>query len=160
MSACVNQVLASYNDGMTPDEIAEDQDLEVTAIKAILMQSSSKYRKDCQIEAKLNPDDPELNFNKEQLGRANQVIYDVMLSARLPDGTPDYRMQFKAAEYIRDDVKGRKTPVRNITNGPTFNLLQFNQQLEQARLGAGSAKRSLEQSREGQIVDVQTVTNE
>jgi hypothetical protein len=160
MSACINQVLASYNDGMTPDEIAEDQDLEVTAIKAILMQSSSSYRKDCRMEERLNPDKPELNFNEEQLGRANQVIYDVMLSAELPDGTPDYRTQLKAAQYVRDDVKGRLTPVKNINNGPTFNLLQFNQQLEQARLGAGSAKRLVEQSKNGSTIDVEQVERE
>lgn len=157
MSACVNQVLASYNDGMSPDEIAEDQDLEVTAIKAILMQSSSKYRADCKMETRLNPEKPELNFDEEQLRRANQVIYDVMLSAQLPDHTPDYRTQLKAAQYIRDDVKGRLTPVKNINNGPTFNLLQFNQQLEQARLGATGARRSIQESASAQIVDVQTV---
>lgn len=157
MSACINQVLASYDDGMTPDEIAEDQDLEVMAIKAILMQSSSKYRTDCKVESRLDPDRADLNFNEDQLRRMNQVIYDVALKAELPDGTPDYRTQLKAAQYIRDDVKGRLTPVKNINNGPIFNLLQFNQQLEQARLGATGARRSIEQSGSSQIVDVQTV---
>lgn len=156
MSACIKQVLVSYDDGMTPDEIAEDQDLDVTAIKAILMQSSSKYRQNCKIEQKLDPEKADLNFNEDQLRRMNQVIYDVALSAQLPDGTPDYRTQLKAAQYIRDDVKGRLTPVRNINNnGPTFNLLQFNQQLEQARLGATGARRAIEQSSERQIVDVE-----
>ncbi len=139
---------------MSPEEIAEDQDLDVTAIKAILMQSSAKYRQDCKMEQRLNPDKPELNFNEEQLSRANQVIYDVMLSARLPDGTPDFRTQLKAAQYVRDDVKGRLTPIKNINNGPTFNLLQFNQQLEQARLGATGARRSIEQSASDRPIDV------
>lgn len=126
---------------MSPEAIAEDQDLDIVAIKAILMQSSSTYRQECKAEAKLDPEKAELNFDEEQLRRANQVIYDVMLSATLPDRTPDYRTQLKAAQYIRDDVKGRLTPMRNINNGPTFNLLQFNEQLDKAKLGATAARR-------------------
>lgn len=153
----MNQVLASYNDGMSPDEIAEDQDLDVTAVKAVLMQSSASYRKDCRQEEKLNPERADLNFNEDQLKRMNQVIYDVALKAELPDGTPDYRTMLKAATYIRDDVKGRLNPVKNINNGPTFNLLTFNQQLEQARLGATGARRSIEQSGKDTVVDVEQV---
>lgn len=160
MNTCVHQVLALYNEGKTPDYIAEEQEVDVTAVKAVLMQSSSKYRSDCKLEQKLNPDRADLNFNEEQLHRANQAIYDVMLRAELPDGTPDYRTQLKAAQYIRDDVKGRLTPVRNINNGPTFNLLQFNEQLDKARLGATGARRSIEQSKETQVVDVQTVSTD
>lgn len=155
MSACIKQVLASYDDGMTPEDIADDQDLDVVAVKAVLMQSSPTYRAACKVEAKIDPEKAELNFDEEQLRRANQVIYDVMLSAQLPDHTPDYRTQLKAAQYIRDDVKGRLTPVKNINNGPTFNLLQFNEQLDKARLGAGAARRLLDSKESSNIVDVE-----
>lgn len=157
MSACIKQVLASYDDGMTPDEIAEQEDLEVTAIKAILMQSSTRYRQDCKLEQKLDPERADLNFNEDQLKRVNAVIYDVALSARLPDGTPDFRTQLRAAQYIRDDVKGRLTPVRNINQVNTFNLLEFNGKLEQARLGATAARRSIASQTSASVVDIETM---
>lgn len=155
MSACVNQVVASYNDGMTPEDIAEQEDLDIVAVKAVLMQSSSTYRQACKAETKLDPDKAELNFDEVQLRRANQVIFDIMLSAQLPDRSPDYRTQLKAAQYIRDDVKGRLSPVKNINNGPTFNLLTFNEQLDKARLGATAARRLVESNESSNTITVE-----
>jgi len=140
VSAALEQIKTAYEvSGMTPEQIAEDQDLDVAAIKAGLMQSSSKYRKACGMEEE-NADG--LNFTDDELRRVNQVILETALTAELSDGSIDYKTRLAAATYIRDDKKGRKEPVRHIA-GNTFNLLSFNEQLQKARQLADSMKRQL-----------------
>lgn len=107
---------------MSVEEIAEDQELEVTAVKACLMQSSNKYRALCRKEDA----EAALNFTDEQLADANKVIHDLMM------GAEDEGIRLKAAMYVRDDKKGRKDVVKGI-NGMQFNILQFNESIKQVR---------------------------
>lgn len=140
MSAALEQIKTAYEvSGMTPEQIAEDQDLDIAAVKAGLMQSSAKYRKACGQEEE---DLDGLNFTNDELRRVNQVIYETALSAELADGSVDFKTRLAAATYIRDDKKGRKEPVRHIA-GNTFNLLSFNEQLQKARQFSDSMKRQL-----------------
>ena len=140
MSAALEQIKTAYElSGMTPDEIAEDQDLDIAAVKAGLMQCSSKYRKACGME---DENEDGLNFSNDELRRVNQVILETALTAELPDGSIDYKTRLSAATYIRDDKKGRKEPVRHIA-GNTFNLLSFNEQLQKARQLSDVMKRQL-----------------
>jgi len=109
---------------MTPSQIADDQSLDVTAVKAKLMQISSKYRKDCGQE---DSEDSELNFGDEDLKSVNKVILDLAHNAE------DEHLRFKAATYIRDDKKGRKEIVKAIRDTGQFNILNINQMLVTAR---------------------------
>lgn len=140
MSAALEQIKTAYEvNEMTPEQIAEDQDLDIAAVKAGLMQTSSKYRKACGMEEE---DTDGLNFTNDELRRVNQVIYETALTAETPDGSPDFKTRLAAATYIRDDKKGRKEPVRHIA-GNTFNLLSFNEQLQKARQLGNSLKQQL-----------------
>lgn len=129
MQSSLQQLKVAYEvNNMTVEEIAEDfKDFDVAAIKAGLMQCSSKYRRDCKCD-----DADVLNFTDEQLDSVNKVIFETALSAEYPDGSVDYKTRLHAATYIRDDKKGRKEVRQVIANG-TFNFLTFNEQIQAAR---------------------------
>lgn len=119
--------------GMTPEQIAEDRRMDVVAVKAALMQSSSVYRKECN----LSPiNDDSLNFSDQQLSDVNDVIYNTAMHA------DDPHLAFKAATYIRDDKRGRKDVVRALRDSG-FNILVFNQSLQNARELADRAKQRI-----------------
>jgi len=140
MSAAIEQIKTAYEiNGMTPAEIAEDQALDVAAVKAALIQSSAQYRKASGIDLEAIDG---LNFTDEELKRVNQVIFETAISAETADGSIDYKTRLAAATYIRDDKKGRKEAARHIA-GNTFNILSFNEQLQQARALVGGMKRKL-----------------
>lgn len=143
MNSCVDtQIKAAYEvSGLTPEQIAENEGFSEVAVKAKLMQVSSVYRKACGHEP---TDESDLNFSDAQLKDANEIIYNNMLYAKLPDGSPDYRTKQKAAEYIRDDKKGRKEIIRAVQNN-TFNLLEVvNGALSKARLQASAMRKQVE----------------
>lgn len=121
--------IAYEQEGMSPSEIAEDRSLDETAVKAALMNCSSKYRKNCGHESEI---DDGLNFTDSQLRSVNQVIFETALEAQDAAGNPDYRVRLAAAQYIRDDKKGRKEVIKQM-GGNTFNILSFNEQIQQAR---------------------------
>src|ERR1017187_6884323 len=108
---------------MSPEEISQDRALDLTAVKAGLMQCSAKYRKAC---GKEDEEIDELNFNNEDLRRVNEVILDLAL------GADDEHLRAKMACYVRDDKKGRKEVVRGIQNGG-FNILFINEQMRKVR---------------------------
>jgi hypothetical protein len=139
VSALLQQIKTAYEvNHMTPQEIAESFDgFDIASVKAALMASSGKFRKDC-----LGEDEKEaaLNFSDDQLAAINQVIFETALAAEHSDGSVDYKTRLAAATYLRDDKKGRKDVMKNAV-GNTFNLLQFNQQIQQIRSVADEAKK-------------------
>ena len=132
MSSEVEQIKIAYETlDMSPEQIAEDRELDIVAVKAALMQGSSKYRKACGQEEEGKD---ELNFSDEQLLDANKVIHELMM------GSEDENIRLKAAMYLRDDKKGRKEVVKQV-GGQQFNILLFNQAMKQVRGGAEELKR-------------------
>ena len=130
MSSSLTQIKVSYEvNEMTVEEIAQDQDMEIIAVKAALMNSSPKYRKDCGVES-LEENDH--NFSNNELDCINKIIVETALCAETPDGSIDWRTRLDAAKYIRDDKKGRKEVVKQLANN-TFNLFQFNEQMAKIR---------------------------
>ena len=131
MTAEMTAIKNSYEvESMTPEEIALDRGLEETAVKACLMQVSSKYRKACNKEEE-NTDN--LNFSNEQLAQVNDVIFELAICAEDP------HLRGRMATYIRDDKKGRREVVKQ-QGGNNFNVLMINQQLQKVRELASSAK--------------------
>lgn len=114
---------AYESEGMSPDQIADCQGLDVIAVKASLMQYSSMYRKACGAS---ESEDDGLNFNEDDLRRMNDVIRDIALSAE------DDNLRFKAATYIRNDKKGRLEPQKQLA-GQNFNILMINEKLKGVR---------------------------
>ena len=141
------QIVVSFEElKMTPEEIAEDQGLDIVAVKAVLMQNSPSFQK----QKKKDPKN--LGFTESQHEDFLRIIHETALSAELPDGSPDYRTRLKAATYGRDDIKGRREP--SIHNAPQFNIFQFNEQMAENRRLAENARRALVES----TVDVEAVT--
>ncbi len=124
MQSAVIQISKAYDSGMSPEQIAEDQQLDVVVVKSALMSHSSKYRKACGQE---DEDEDKLNFTKDQLRTVNDMIYSLAI------GSDDEHVRTKNCQYIRDDFKGRKEPVKQLANNNTFNILQWNEQIAAAR---------------------------
>jgi len=124
MSSAQQQIKILYEqEGMSPEEIAADQEMELAAVKACLMSCSSAYRKACGGE---EPEEDKLNFTNDQLEAVNRVIYEIAI------GAEDDSVRLKAATYLRDDKKGRKEVVKGIQN-TQFNVLMFNEQMQKIR---------------------------
>ena len=143
MTAKLSTIKTAFeNERMTPEEIAESQDLELVAVKAALMQCSAKYRRECGQE----PEEVDrLNFSNDDLARVNEVILELALSAEDP------HLRFKAATYIRDDKKGRKEIAKQV-GGMQTNIFMLNEQLAKMRqVKEGIVNRALGN---GRTVDV------
>ena len=133
MTNTLTQIKVSYEqEKMTPAQIAQDQDLDETAVKAALSQCSSKYRKDCGLAEKLE-EESGLDFDNNQLRAVNEMMFQLALTADHPDGTPDNRVRADLCKYIRDDKKGRKELRNTLRDTHTFNIFAINQQIQQAR---------------------------
>lgn len=124
-------IKSAYEDnGMLPEDISIDRDLNVGAVKACLMNVSAKYRKDCGHEP---TNEDKLNFSDDDLMDMNRVIKDIAL------GSDDDNLRFKAATYIRDDKKGRKEVVKN-THNTGINVILINERMAQVRQMADNIK--------------------
>jgi len=131
MTAELQAIKTAFEDeGMSPEEIASDRELDLAAVKTALMQSSARYRK---LEGKEDEQTDILNYSKEEQKRVQDVILDLAL------GADDPHLRFKAAAYVRDDAKGRKDVVKGI-GGMNVNILNINKLMQQVRGAADSVK--------------------
>lgn len=118
------QIKDSYEvHSMSPEEIASDRELNVVAVKAMLMQVSSKYRKDCSHE---DESVALLNYTEEECQRALTRILEIGLSS------DNEMVALRACESVVAEKRGRKDVVRNMAN-QTFNIFDFNRGLQGAR---------------------------
>lgn len=135
------QLKTAYEvEGMTPSEIADDMGYAVEAVKAKLMQVSSKYRKACGNEGEK---EDKLNFSDEQLAVVNEELFLLATQAQ------SEKVRADVLKYIRDDKKGRKDVVKGVGN-VSFNLLQFNEAIVSSRANAQAAKAKI-----GNIVELE-----
>jgi len=129
---------------MTPEQIAADRELDVTAVKAALMQVSSVYRRACNA-APL--EDETLNFSDDQHRRAVETIAELAIAAE------DEHLRAKMATYIRDDKKGRKEVIKAV-QGQQFNILMFNEQIAKVRDAAEKAKERIMGNGQQKMIEV------
>lgn len=120
------QIITAYEvEGMSPDDIATSLEFEVSAVKATLMQFSSKYREDSKTE-------PNLDFTiDEQLEARNAMV-------RLMRSSEDDYLVARLACKIRDDGKGRLDIGSNM-RGLNINVVLINERIKLAQ----EAKRKL-----------------
>lgn len=124
MSAALTQLKIAYEqEHMTLEEIAEDLSMDIIAVKAGLMQTSNKYRKDigCETEA-----DKNLDFTDEQMEVINEHLFYLATNAE------SEKVQASVSQYIRDDKKGRKD-IKKLFAENTFNIVNFNDAIKAAR---------------------------
>jgi len=133
---------------MSPEEISEDRNLDIISVKASLMATSKKYRKDCGAD-----EEDSLDFTDNDLRDVNKIIPEIAKYATLSDGTPDYRTRLSAATYIRDDKKGRKEVVKAI-GGNNFNILNFNESLRSLRETKEKVLQSLTGGNTNQVTQI------
>lgn len=133
MSLLANeQLIAAYeNLGMAPEDIAQafgesGQPLEVSAVKAVLMQGSWKYRAASKQQKKLD-------FTDDELQEANEAIL------RLLRNSDDEHLVGRLARYIRDDKKGRLDVGPNLA-GLQMNAIVFNQYIQDAQKAIEASK--------------------
>lgn len=137
---------AYEQEGLSPEQIASLQEIDLVAVKAALCQCSAAYRKDCGMEVAGKVEDG-LNFSDDELRRVNEVIMDLALSAEDP------HLRFKAATYVRDDKKGRKEVMKNLNNGG-FNIITINERIEKIRNISEGIKNKALGNGSGGTVDV------
>lgn len=126
--------VAYEEQGMSPETIAEDRDLDIIAVKAGLCQISPKYRKDAAIEG---DSEDGLNFTNDELRSVNETILSLAV------GAEDEATRLRAAIYVRDDKKGRKEIMRAVQQN-TFNILDFNSMQKSAREQANRIRQSVQ----------------
>lgn len=143
MLSAVIQVKTAYETARASNQSAEEAlgmvqsefpNLDVTALKAALMQSSTIYRRDCGQEEE---DCDHLNFSNDQLRQVNDGIFQIAM------GAEDESTRLKALCYIRDDKKGRRDAIKHIAQNNQFNVLQFNNSLKEARSMADGLKEKM-----------------
>lgn len=140
MTAANNTILTCYEElGMSPADIAEAEGLDITAVKATLIQCSAKYRAETQ-------EKPDLDFRDDDLARVNDVIRNIALYA------DDANLQFRAAKFIRQDKKGR-LDVQSGLKALNINVTVFNQHLERTR-------KQMSRARELGCIDVQSQSSD
>jgi hypothetical protein len=127
--------------GMTPAQIAEDQELDITAVKAKLLSISTVFRKACRQE---NLEEEEFNFSDDELKEIDSIILDCARNATYPNGETDFKTRLSAATYVRDDKKGRKE-ARNTVQTLNFNVLSLNEKLKAANDAARQLTINVEQ---------------
>lgn len=105
--------------GLTPEQIAHETEYDVMAIKTILLQCSSQYRK-------LVKKQPALGYTEMEAEEMKIIMLNV---ARYEED--DQHLKFKAARYIYDDFKGRNDVVKQV-QGININVINFNEQMKKA----------------------------
>ena len=146
MTTELSALRVAYEDeGMSPEEISQDRALDLTAVKAGLMQCSAKYRKDC---GKEDETESELNFTFEEKRRIKEEMMNLAL------GAEDEHLRGKMCLNLWDDSKGRKDVVRNV-QGANFNILYINEQMRKVREVGSAIKQGLiGQSKEREPINV------
>lgn len=130
-NTCDSQILAAYEQGMTPEFIAEDLGFPVHAVKARLMQLSTAYRK---LAGKEPEEEDELNFSRQEQMAIKRELFQLAMS------TEDEHLKGKLLLNLRDDGRGRKDVVKKMGD-TNFNILQLvNSSLSAARDGARALK--------------------
>lgn len=136
MTAANQQIVTSYEElGLSPTEIAEELDIDETAVKATLMQFSITFRRDAGERPK------EIGFTDEQ----EQAVVDVIANIARGYTDADERTQLRAAMFLRNDKRGRLDIGKQL-NGLNINVINFNEQMQKA---IAAKQRSKEQ-----IIDI------
>ena len=135
MNPSTVQLVASYEEaGMTPEEIAQVDGLEVGAVKAILFAHSRKYAEHVKgSAASVSQDSGEVeDFKKADDELALQVI------RRIAQFSEDDGTALKAAMYIRNDRKGRLNPQKAAGQLVQNNILLLNEKFAEAAAALAS----------------------
>ena len=120
MSSSDQQIKTSFEElGLTPEQIADETGYDVLAIKTILLQCSSAYRK-------LVKREPDKGYTPDQAEEMQHIMLDI---ARYED--EDQHLKFKAAKYLHEEFKGRNDINKQVQN-IHITAINFNEQMKKA----------------------------
>jgi len=110
MNAQTQQIVSSYEDaGLSPEEIAKIEELDLNAVKATLFSHSGAYRKSVAGDKETVTATGEVkDFENDDNDLALRVIKEI---AQMSD---DDNIRLKAAMFIRNDKKKRLDPEKGI----------------------------------------------
>lgn len=120
MSLALTQLVASYEQaGMTPEQIAATDGLELAAVKAVLFAKSAAYRAAVGRPGPLNAvaDKSALDLTEDDEELANRVF------RQLAESAENEAVRLKAASRIKDERRKRLDPrasFGNIINNTTI----------------------------------------
>lgn len=117
-TGATQQIVTAYEDNnLSPEQIAEafDNEFDVVAIKATLMQFSGKYRS----LSNTVPEKKAVGFSEEQEEAAVRTI------ATLMEYSEDEHVRAKLAIFVREDRQGRRDSVTKLANAGGANIMQF-----------------------------------
>jgi hypothetical protein len=127
MSAEYTALKQAYEvESMSPAEIAEDRGLDIVAVKAALMQCSTKYRRDC------NKEDESvsiLNVSDDEAMRLKESLLTLALAAE------NEGVRAKTAMFLFNEKKGRNDIVKGMAQ-QNNNIFLINQHLSRVREAA------------------------
>ncbi len=134
MNTALEQIKTAYeSEKMSPLEIAEDQSLDVVAVKSALIQCSSKYRQDMGMEDSNTKAAESLNFTKDQLKTAIEGIYELAIT------TEDEHLKRKLYLDIIAEHKGRND-IKKLVQSQGTNIFLINSAIQRARESSGRLK--------------------
>lgn len=122
MNDSTAQIVTAYEDnGLTPEQIVEsfDNEYDLLAVKAVLMQFSAKFRTDNRSGKE------EASFSSEDEILARSAL------KRIVQYSDDDLTVARVSMFIINEKRGRLDKVSN-NNNPMVGLLQFQKFLEQA----------------------------
>lgn len=127
MNSRTKQIVASFEEaGMTPEEIAQVEALNVEAVKSTLFTYSSSYRESVgNTPATSTKTSEDADFNSEDNDLALRVL------RRIAEHSDDDSLALKAAMYIRNDKKKRLDPQKALSN-LHVNIAVLNEHFEKA----------------------------
>jgi len=121
VTAANQQIITAYEElGLSPEQISEDQELDIVAVKSVLMQGSALYRRACK-------KDETLCFDDAQEKLALDVIYQIAAGHTEADDNT----RLRAAMYIRNDRRNRLDVVKQQA-GLNINVIMMQDQMKKA----------------------------
>lgn len=121
MSNCDLELVTNFEvNGMTPEQIAQDAGLEVSAVKAFLMQYSALYR---QLQ---QGGDKSLELTNDEFDEVKQTLFEIMRYQK--EDRPN--TSAKIAMFLYKDKKGYLNPQAPLPS-INLNVMDFNGRMKQ-----------------------------
>lgn len=135
MTAGTEGIVTMYEDlGMPLEAIAEDQGLDITAVKLALIQGSQKYRNSLNTSIARNNHSNE-TFLPDDVEIAKQTLASLM-------SADNEGVRYRAAKFILNESKGRNDTIRGISQ-VNVNVFAINEQLKRARAAKKNGKEKI-----------------
>lgn len=142
MTATAQQIVTLFEEvGLTPEQIAEDQEMDISVVKLALTQHSPQYRSALR--------ENEETFSDDEYNAAKMAISGLVFAE-------DESVRLRAATFVVNEKKGRNNILcnkngRQLGNNTNFNILVVNQQLARAREALDKSKGNT-----SKVIDVET----